>query len=169
MQVRPATRRDAHAIAATNVLAWQAIQRGHVPDRRLDQLNETIEERAIYGEEVTATKESREVVLVAEDGGEVIGFAHALPSRDPFASKGAAEIATLFVRPEHWGAGRKLLTETVKKLKQAKFSRVTFWVLDFNERARRLYELAGLNPEGSTKTSELAGIPLTEVRYTLDL
>ena len=53
---------------------------------------------------------------MAEDRGNVIGFVHALPSRDPFASNTTAEITTIFVRPEQCGkgAGRTLLTETLE-------------------------------------------------------
>lgn len=171
MEVRTATSRDALTIAETNVVSWKASNRGHIPDDRMEKLNETIKERAEYWARVVARKDPGEVVLVAEDSGKVIGFVHVLPSRDPFASKGTAEITTIFVRPQHWGegAGRGLLTEALEKLRRARFSQVTLWVVDVNARARRFYEIAGFKSDGTSKTSEFEGVSLIEVRYTLNL
>ena len=98
------------------MVSWKASSRGHIPNDRVVKLSETIEERAAYSAEVAAGNEHRELVLVAEDRGNVIGFVHALPSREPFASETTAEITAIFVRPEYWGKGasRRLLTETLE-------------------------------------------------------
>lgn len=105
METRTATTRDAPAIAETNVVSWKASNRAHIPNAMLKELNETIDERAKYWAEVIARKYPEEIVLVAEDSGKVIGFVHALPSRDPFVSKGTTEIASIFVQPQYWGKG----------------------------------------------------------------
>ncbi|CAN5660446.1 hypothetical protein BH24ACT26_BH24ACT26_01300 [soil metagenome] len=90
---------------------------------------------------------------MVEAAGEVIGFIHALPRRDPSGSGHVAEITTLFVEPQLWrkGAGSMLLDEGLERLRAADYAPATLWVLDFNDRARRFYEAAGFQLDQSTK------------------
>jgi hypothetical protein len=39
------------------------------------------------------------------------------------------------------------------------------WVLESNARARRFYARAGFTADGSAKQEDIAGSPVTEVRY----
>lgn len=56
------------------------------------------------------------------------------------------------------------------RARQRGFARVTLWVLDSNQRARRFYEKAGFTTDGASKTETVApGVVLEEVRYCRDL
>ncbi|MFN2489137.1 MAG: GNAT family N-acetyltransferase [Actinomycetota bacterium] len=171
MNAREATPKDARDIARINVLSWKASVQGHLPCDRLEGLEATIDERSAYWVQIATDSSPGDVLLVVEAADEVIGFIHALPSRDPFGSGRVAEIVTLFVEPQLWGqgAGKMLLDEALERLRAAGYTRVTLWVLDFNDRARRFYEAAGFQLDRSTKQSEFEGNALTEVRYRKEL
>jgi GNAT superfamily N-acetyltransferase len=134
-------------------------------------LDATIGERSPYWAAIANGEDDHHVLLVAEKVGEVIGFVHGLPSRDPGASSDTAEISTLFVCPESWGrgVGRALLEAALEELRRREYVSVTLWVLEFNERARRFYQRAAFTPDGSSRVSEFKDIPLEEVRYELTL
>jgi ribosomal protein S18 acetylase RimI-like enzyme len=160
--VRRATASDAPAIGRVHVRAWQAAYRGQMPEEYLDGLRP--EDRTAYWEAVLAREDLRGVVLVAEQAGEVVGFAAAGPSRDP---EGAGELYAINLDPGHWGtgAGRALLEAAQEELARLGFAESVLWVLPGNTRARRFYEAAGWADDGSERTSEVFGIALAEVRY----
>jgi GNAT superfamily N-acetyltransferase len=66
----------------------------------------------------------------------------------------------LAVRPDHWGAG--LGREAFARAEAAGARRL--WVLEANERARRLYESLGWRPSGTTQECPWRPYP-TEVEY----
>jgi GNAT superfamily N-acetyltransferase len=66
----------------------------------------------------------------------------------------------LAVRPDHWGAG--LGREAFARAEAAGARRL--WVLEANERARRLYDSVGWRPSGTTQECPWAPYP-TEVEY----
>lgn len=53
------------------------------------------------------------------------------------------------------GAGR-LMTTALDRLRAAGFTDGTPWVLDSNDRGRRMYECAGVAPDGATKDDVMA-------------
>jgi GNAT superfamily N-acetyltransferase len=171
MKIRGAAPGDSSDIAKINVLSWKAAAKGHIPAERMAWLNATIGERSPYWAAIANGEDDDHLLLVVEKAGEVIGFVHAFPSRDPGASSDTAEISSLFVCPESWGkgVGRALLGAALEELRRREYVSVTLWVLDFNERARRFYERAAFAPDGRSKVSEFNGIPLGEVRYELSL
>jgi len=67
------------------------------------------------------------------------------------------------------GIGRRLFAKAIHDLAQRGYREVTLWVLDTNQRARSFYESAGWVPDGATKTEELPGAVLREVRYRAEL
>jgi RimJ/RimL family protein N-acetyltransferase len=158
---------DAGALARIHVAAWQVGYRGLMPDEFLDRLDATKSERRW-----TATiLESAQSILVAEEQGELFGACTFGSSRDNDAPS-TAEIYSLNVSPAAWGrgAGRALLAAATQHLARLEFSRVTLWVIDGNVRARTLYERFGFAEDGSARTtSDLIGVPLREVRYSLAL
>lgn len=160
--VRPATAADAPAMGRLVVRAWQAAYRGHMPDDYLDGLR--AEDRADYWDGMLRREDLRGVVLVAERAGEVIGFAAAGPSPDP---AGAGELFAINLDPGHWGtgAGRALLEAAQAELVRMGFAEMVLWVLPGNARARRFYEIAGWVADGSSRTSEVFGVTVPEVRY----
>jgi GNAT superfamily N-acetyltransferase len=171
MEIRRARPEDASAIAEVNILGWRAAARGHVPEERMAWLDDTVAERAAYWAAIPKADGDEHILLIAEDSAKLMGFVHALPSRDPGASADTAEVSTVFVRPEDWakGIGRALLVAALDELRSQGYAKATLWVLDFNERARHFYERAGFTQDGSLKASDFNGVPLEEVRYELSL
>ena len=160
--VRPATVADAPAMGRLHVRAWQAAYRGHMPDDYLDGLRAS--DRAAGWERVLGLERDRGVVLVAEQAGEVTGFANVGPAEDPV---GAGELYAINVDPAHWGtgAGRALLLAAQAELARLGFDETVLWVLPANARARRFYEIAGWVADGSERTMEVLGVVVPEVRY----
>jgi ribosomal protein S18 acetylase RimI-like enzyme len=160
--VRPATVADAPAMGRLHVRAWQAAYRGHMPDGYLDGLR--AEDRAAGWERVLGRGREWGVVLVAEQAGQVTGFANLGPAEDP---PGAGELYAINVDPDAWGtgAGRALLGAAQAELDRMGFAESVLWVLPANARARRFYEIAGWAADGSDRTMEVLGVVVPEVRY----
>jgi ribosomal protein S18 acetylase RimI-like enzyme len=160
--VRPARVGDAPAMGRLHVRAWQAAYRGHMPDDYLDGLR--AEDRAAGWERALGLQRPRGAVLVAEQAGEVVGFANVGPAQDP---EGAGELYAINVDPGHWGtgAGRALLGAAQAELARLGFDETVLWVLPANARARRFYEVAGWVADGAERTAEVQGVVVPEVRY----
>jgi ribosomal protein S18 acetylase RimI-like enzyme len=160
--VRRATVQDAPAIGRVHVRAWQAAYRGQMPDGYLDGLRP--EERAASWERGLCREHHRDPLLVAEDNGQVVGFALVGPAQDP---EGAGQLYAINVDPDHWGmgVGRALLAAAQAELARLGHTEAVLWVLPGNARARRFYEVAGWADDGAQRTGEAGGIVFTEVRY----
>jgi GNAT superfamily N-acetyltransferase len=163
MKIRLATGGDALAIEAIRVRGWRTAYRHVFPPAELDAM--PIDESRWRPR--LETPPAGWTTLVAQDGGDVIGFASVGPSRD---EPGLGELYALYVDPEHWstGAGRALIAEAEARL-LADYVEATLWVLDDNPRACRFYERAGWAPDGSTKAEERWGVRAPEVRYRKSL
>jgi len=157
MRIRRATVDDARAIAEAHVRAWQVAYRHAFPAEKLDALS--VEERAARWRLNVAEQD----VLVAEDAGEVVGWASAGPGRDDDTE---GELYGLYVLPEAWGrgAGRALIAQVERDL-GARYRDATLWVLEDNPRARRFYERAGWEHDGGRKREPFLGVEVDEVRY----
>ena len=110
------------------------------------------------------------LMLVAEDGGEIVGFTTSGESRDADASPNAGEIRSFFVGPAHWrrGIGRHLLAVALDSLRDRGFTEVTLWSFAANERANAFYEAHGFGRDAAEKTEE-AWAHIPEVRYRRSL
>jgi GNAT superfamily N-acetyltransferase len=99
------------------------------------------------------------VALVAEDGGELLGFAVLRPG----------SLERLYADPNVWGrgVGSRLHDEALELLRDIGSSRCSLWVLEANERARLFYERRGLRLNGETRVVPFPPHPL-DVGYTLD-
>jgi GNAT superfamily N-acetyltransferase len=113
----------------------------------------------------------RTVVLVAESGRRVIGFAITRPSGDADASDSTGELDGFYVEPASWGtgAGRSLLAAATTMLRDARFTDATLWTADENHRPRQIYEIAGWRTDGAERHRELGGVGFVEVRYRLQI
>jgi ribosomal protein S18 acetylase RimI-like enzyme len=160
--VRPARVADAAAMGRLHVRAWQAAYRGEMPDDYLDGLR--AEDRAAGWERALGVERVRAAVLVAEQASEVVGFANVGPAQDP---EGAGELYAINLDPDHWGtgAGRALLQTAQAELARLGFEETVLWVLPANARARRFYEIAGWVADGASRTTEVLGVVVPEVRY----
>jgi ribosomal protein S18 acetylase RimI-like enzyme len=115
-----------------------------------------------------AARERRHVVVVAEEGGSVVGFASCGESRD---TAGEAELYSIYVLPEAWGsgAGPALMAAALAALRANGFAAASLWVLEDNPRARRFYEREGWVRDGGRREEEFLGVTITEVGYRITL
>jgi GNAT superfamily N-acetyltransferase len=97
--------------------------------------------------------------LVAEDGGELLGFAVLRPGW----------LERLYTHPNAWGrgVGSRLHDEGVELIRGLGSSRCSLWVLEANERARSFYEHRGWRLNGHTRVVPFPPNPI-DVGYTLD-
>jgi ribosomal protein S18 acetylase RimI-like enzyme len=138
--VRPATLNDATAIARVHVASWRSTYRGMLPDDFLASLSD-----AGYAERwkrVIAEGASR--VYVAEDAGEVVGFASG--GRERAGEQGyEGELYAIYVldAAQRRGFGRELVRAAVGGLRELGLADLIIWVLRDNEPARAFYERLG--------------------------
>jgi GNAT superfamily N-acetyltransferase len=166
--LRPAVARDAAGIAAVHVLAWQRAYRGIFSESLLQGLD-AAEREASWAARL-ASPGPGEVVIVAERGEPVIGFASAGPARDEDLQDGRhLELYAIYLHPEHWsaGIGSALLEHTLAQAVAVTPSAaaVTLWVLEQNRRARRFYERHGFSTDGAVTEYEQQGESAAELRY----
>ncbi|HEY7358877.1 MAG TPA: GNAT family N-acetyltransferase [Ktedonobacterales bacterium] len=169
--IRPATLADAPAIAEVHVRSWQWAYRGQLPDEYLDGLSDTLERRVEARRAALANLPPEHRWWIAEQAGQIVGFAITEPSRDDGAPPLTGEVALIYLLPEAAGKGigRALFARAVADLRERGYQQAILWVLEGNARARRFYEAAGWRPDGARKTEERPGALLHEVRYAIAL
>ena len=162
--VRPATSRDAKAIAEIHVATWQVAYEDLIPSDYLKTM--TVEKRLSYWRE--AIEYSEPQLLVAVEADKVVGFVGYDRSRDAGTKSTVGEVWALYVAPAHWGggAGIALWDGARDGLKEEGCTQVTLWVLLKNERALRFFEhSAGFKREmPSLKTVAFGAVKLEEIR-----
>ncbi|MFB6118860.1 GNAT family N-acetyltransferase [Halosegnis sp.] len=147
MKLRPATPADADAIRAVADAAWWDVYPGVLgPDRvetALDRLYDPdfLREVLADGEEL--------LFVVAERGGEVVGFASAAQT---FADE--VELYTLYVHPDHQqeGVGTALLASVADSADEAGAGRLRAGVLSGNHVARAFFEGHGFERVETVQT-----------------
>jgi GNAT superfamily N-acetyltransferase len=141
MTVRPATEKDAAAIAemflSGDLEAW-----GLAPD----EMPAEMEPPTLHGGE-----------LVAEDDEGIVGFA---VIKD-------CEIDILFTHPRAWGrgAGRALLVAAEDALRGAHCGEVSLWTEERNASARRIYQASGWRKTKELRERVWNGTAMRELRY----
>jgi ribosomal protein S18 acetylase RimI-like enzyme len=159
--IRPATLEDATAIARVHVASWQSTYRGMLPDEFLASLSET--GYAERWKRVIGDGSSK--VYVAEDGGEVVGFASG--GRERAGETGyTGELYAIYVidAAQRRGFGRELVRATVAGLRELGLDDMIIWVLRDNQPARSFYErLGGVYVRGQPIT--IGSVTLEEVSY----
>ncbi len=166
--VRPATVRDAKAIARVHAAVTQAIHRDVFG---LDQLSgPSLDELQVYWRE--AIEYSEPQVQVAIEGETMVGFVGFDRSRDKGTLSTTGEIWALCVLPDHWqqGLGTALWDAANDGLKEEGCTRVTVWVPVRDERALRFFEHAGFKREMNTlKTVQAGSTKIEEIRLRREL
>ena len=161
--VRGAVPEDADRVAAVHVRSWQIGYRGLIPDHYLDGMR--ADERAAR---YTFGHDDPELPMtqLAVGGDTIVGFVTTGPARDADCA-GRGEVLALYVDPESWGRGigHRLMTEARAVLAGRGFTEAVLWVLAGNQRAGRFYRSDGWVSDGTVRTDDGRGVPLTEVRY----
>ena len=96
---------------------------------------------------------------VAEDGGEIVGWASRfLPARDEDLGPAVGELAAIYVLPSHWGGGlgHALFEVVVADLRAHGATEISLWVVEANDRARRFYERQDCTADGQRADAKLA-------------
>ncbi len=167
--IRPMTLADCDRVAEIRIGGWQSAYKGLMPQSYLDALDvaQDAERRRAHFSQADGTV----VNLVAERGGEIVGWACHGPYRDGEARTEDAELYALYVDPGRYGdgIGHALLQESVRRCTTAGHARMLLWVLEHNTRARRFYERAGFRADGTEEPFEVDGTKVPEVRYTREL
>lgn len=158
--IRRAAVDDADAVARVHVASWREAYADHLPRTYLDGLE--VADRARRWRDLLA--DHRGTTWVAEQEGEVVGFAHLAAARDEDADPGTLEIQSIYLMPAAWGHGaaRELMRTMLATVGSAP---VTLWVLGANDRARHFYRRHGFQPDGVERTEEIGGTTVLEVRY----
>ena len=166
--VRPATVRDAKAIARVHASVTQAIYRDVLS---IDKLSgPSMDERQSYWRE--AIEYSEPQVQVAIEGEAMVGFVGFDRSRDKGTPSTTGEISALCVMPEQWqhGVGTALWDAANDGLKEEGCTKVTVWVALRDERALRFFEHAGFKREMNTiRTVSIGVAKIEEIRLRRDL
>ena len=142
--VRQAKVDDAAAMGRVHVRAWQAAYRGAMPDDFLDSLDADTR-RAGWARLLESPRPGVETLVVEDDDGAVVGFAHIGPSRQNAEAEGEGEVYAINLDPDAWGRGlgQRLLAAATEHLAERGYREAILWVLDSNARARRFYEARG--------------------------
>ena len=167
--IRPAAVDDAEALARLHVRSWQWAYRGQLPDEFLDRMPDSMDRRIDARRAQLTDLPPDYRVWIAEQAGQIVGFAVTEPSRDADVPLSTAELSMIYLEQEAAGKGigRQLFAHAVEDLRQRGYAQAILWVLETNSRARRFYEAAGWRADGGSKTEERPGALLREVRYRI--
>ena len=142
--IRPAAPADLKAIGRLGALLVR-LHHGFDPDRFIAAMPQT--EHAYGSFLARQLDEPNIIVLVAEHGGEVVGYAYAgVEGNDYMSLRGPAGVLhDIVVDPAHrgHGIGRVLLDATLAALEAKGAPRVVLSTAEQNESAQRLFARAG--------------------------
>jgi GNAT superfamily N-acetyltransferase len=164
MPIRVATANDAQAIAEIHVQAWQHAYSEILPAGFLADLSVS-KRKATWAESI---EKSLPHVLVAEVGGQVIGFSAVGPCRDVGTSTRAYELWAIYLFPSYWskGIGRELWLASRQHAVERGANSLNLWVIASNKRAITFYKSAGFEVvANSLNFSEIGGAQIETVRY----
>ncbi len=145
--LRPAEREDAEAVFQVQRAASLAGLDHIYPPELYPYPDDAVRER--WRE---ALDDDSARVVVAEDGGAIVGV----------ASARAGWIDGLYVVPDAWGTGvaGRLHDEALRLLAADGATTARLWVLEDNGRARRFYERRGWRPDGTERIVPFPPHPL---------
>lgn len=168
-EIREAKASDARGIAEVRVHTWQEAYRDIMPTAFLNGLSVDADEKR-WRDLLKAQAPNRRM-LVADSGGQVVGFVTAGVLREENAQPRTGEVYAIYVPPDWWGQsiGRGLLAHAEQALIEQGYDAAVLWVLADNRRARAFYERAGWHPDGGTKSATFGGREVEEVRYRIAL
>lgn len=166
MIYRLATLDDIHDLARVHVDTWRSAYASIVPDDYLASLSYA--NRAERWREILLRTEGTTATWVAEDEGQVVGFASVGPIREgPVGFDG--EMYAIYVHPDYQGQGigRHLAGLAAAWLRDQGYRSMLVLVLADNQPARRFYEALGGRYVGQGSIV-IGGADLREAAYGWD-
>jgi GNAT superfamily N-acetyltransferase len=155
--IRAARPADAEPLAQCQLACWRETYTGMVdPDRLSAALAGVAQRTARWRQDLAGDHGT----LLADDSGEVVGFAAAGPGREEDLDL-TAQLYAIYTRQAYWGqgVGHRLMTAAVGD--EDSF----LWVFRDNARARDFYTRHGYRPDGAEKLEEyLGGVEIRMVR-----
>jgi ribosomal protein S18 acetylase RimI-like enzyme len=151
VRYREATEQDAGDIAALHADSWRRHYRGAYLDSYLE--GDVVADRLEVWASRLAPPRRGQCTVIADAGGEVVGFAHTVFDNDPIWG---ALLDNLHVKShlKGRGIGSQLLSHTALGLLQHRPSgAIHLWVLDQNKAAQSFYDARG----GTRVESQLRG------------
>lgn len=160
---REATEADATAIAALHAESWRAHYRGAYRDEYLD--GDVVGDRRRVWEERLSAPAPNQFVVLAEESGDLIGFACVYGEDD---ETWGSLLDNIHVRPGHQGrgVGAGLLAE-VAAWCRANYADcgLYLWVLEQNREAQRFYQRLGASDRGGEVSEPPGGGQIHGRRY----
>lgn len=165
IKIRPATVADAKKIAQIHVETWQSAYRGLLSDEYLNSLD-VAQKTANWRQRLFELKELKQV-FVALVADEIVGFIWFGENQDADLLGSVGEMYAIYVHPssQNQGVGKSLIQFGIETLKKRGFKKITLWVLECNQTARKFYESQGWMLEGKKKIDVRQGEELREIRY----
>jgi GNAT superfamily N-acetyltransferase len=163
LTVRLALADDAADIAQIHVRSWQAAYRSILPADYLRALS-VPKHRALWNH-IIARGMPR--VMLAQRDDVTLGWITWGVSRDRDKTRRDAEIEAIYVDPLYWrrGAGRVLIHEAIEAAASESYREITLWALEENHPGVRFYRSIGFTPDGASRTIEVGGKYVTEMRF----
>jgi ribosomal protein S18 acetylase RimI-like enzyme len=165
-RVRPARPADAAAIGRVHAESWRLTYAGLLSPRYLASLDEEVLADR-WRQRLLAARPAASL-LVAEDGGDVVGFSLYGPTAERDLEDGfAGEIQMLYVSPtgQRRGHGRALYDRSATDLAARPLYWLAVWVVEHNRAARAFYQRVGLAADGARRTDTLGGDRVEVLRY----
>ncbi len=162
VSIRPAIPGDAAAMARVNGDAWRAAYRGIFPDAVLDARGREPDDEEKRRRWIARPEA---VILVAEEGGTVVGFVVSGPPRDPVPGF-ESEILAVYVHPDRQGRGigRRLMLRAAEALAARGARSFFLWTLRDLPPTRAFYERLGGRVVAERRAPVL-GVEVDEVAY----
>ncbi|QPC85077.1 GNAT family N-acetyltransferase [Phototrophicus methaneseepsis] len=138
--IRRAVEADIEGIARVHVDTWRTAYTGIMPAERLANLSY---ERS-SGQWLHSIRSGRGFIDVAEEAGEIVGFASSGAERNHVTGYDS-EVYALYVLAAYQGQGigRELVRSAAKELWDRGYQTMLIWVLEDNTSARHFYEKMG--------------------------
>lgn len=164
--IRRAQPADARAIAEVHVASWKSAYGGLLPAEKLAQLDVGERERMWRQRLEADDPELRTWVASLEE--RVVGFAFTQPSSDDDLGPEVHELTGLYLEASAWGKGigTILVTTAEAELRRVGITKLTLWVLEDNEPAKRFYAARGWSFDKRDPSFKVFGAPALRYRKT---
>lgn len=165
--LRAATPADAQAIARVHVASWRTTYPGMLPGSYLRAMHD--DDYTVRWARILTDPAGRNTVFVAEEQGQIVGFASGGRERegDP---RYLGELYAIYLLQEAQGRGhgRALVRAVADMLVERGMTSMLIWVLRENTAARGFYEHLGGVYVRERQTDFGAGFTVPEVGYGWD-